>query len=429
MIKELHVSLFDMVLCLSNALDLISPQLVNHHKRVSYIAFQIGSELELSNEELNELLLAGLLHDIGALSLKERLELLDFEEKASFNHAQSGYHLIKDFTPLFQAASIIRYHHLPWNEGRGITSNDKMVPLTSHILHLADRIEVLINFEENVVGQAKEILRNITSHSNTKFVPHLIEAFGELAAKEYFWLDTISPPINQIINQLGLLKVELDMKILHDLANMFCQIIDFRSPFTATHSSGVAASAETLARFCGFSKRECLTMRIAGYFHDLGKLVIPIEILDKPAKLNKNEINIIKSHTFYTYRILETINELETINTWGSFHHEKLDGSGYPFHHNHHDLSLGSQIMAVADVFTAITEDRPYRKGMDKNSVLSTLDLINKGKTLNPMVISLLKNNYEDLDSIRRNVQTIATEKYQKFRNYSDRANANSHAK
>ena len=123
----------------------------------------------------------------------------------------------------------------------------------------------------------------------------------------------------------------------------------------------------------GFSAWECQLIRVAGNLHDLGKLAVPAEILEKSGQLTDAEYNLIKGHSFYTYHILEAIDELEIITAWAAFHHERLDGSGYPFQISGDQLSLPARIVAVADVFTAITEDRPYRVGMDPDQALSVL--------------------------------------------------------
>src|SRR5690606_8284531 len=114
----------------------------------------------------------------------------------------------------------------------------------------------------------------------------------------------------------------LNLDELIKLSEVFAYIIDFRSPFTANHSLGVAQVARKLAELAGFSENECKMMLIAGYLHDIGKLAISNEILEKPEKLETDEFNIIKSHVFYTYRTLESIKEFETINIWASLHHE-----------------------------------------------------------------------------------------------------------
>ncbi len=418
--KELQIRLSDLVMCLSSALDLVSPALVNHQKRVAYIALSIANEMGLPIEDQNNIALAGLLHDSGALSLRERLDLLQFEIEEPYQHAELGYLLLKDFEPFAKAALLIRHHHVPWNTGAGAEFMEEPVGLGSHILHLADRIEVSIKREQEILGQTKRICGRIENFSGKMFMPEVVNIFNHLlthlAAKEYFWLDVTSPSVNIVLlRQQYLATIPIGLEGLLSLANLFRRIIDFRSPFTATHTSGVAASAEALARLVDFSERECRMMKVAGYLHDLGKLAVPAEILEKPAKLTEAEFNIIRSHTYYTYNILATIPELDTINAWSSFHHERLDGTGYPFHHKGQDLSLGSRIMAVADVFTAITEDRPYRKGMNTEQVLQVLQRMASSSALDSSVVSVLGLHYDEVNSIRIAAQQASSEEYQEF--------------
>ena len=121
MIKEPKISLFDLVMCLSDAVDLVSPSLVNHHKQVAYIAFSMGTELGLPLEQRNELALGGGLHDIGILSLKDRMNAMQFEHevKTERRHEHLSYLLLKMFEPLSGAAAIVRFHHVPWDKGAG----------------------------------------------------------------------------------------------------------------------------------------------------------------------------------------------------------------------------------------------------------------------------------------------------------------------
>ncbi len=414
--QEDHISVFDMVMCLSDALDLISPALVNHHKRVAYIADSIARELGMPEEERVNLLLAGALHDTGALSLKERLDALQFEIAEPLKHAEQGYVLLKRFKPFQKMSAIVRFHHTYWERGRGEEFQNMKVPLASHILHLADRVSVLLS-ENNILGQVRNIRDNINKHKGTMFVPELVEAFDNISARECFWLDCISPYLTDILARRAPTHyVELKGELLFQLAKLFSRVIDFRSRFTATHSSGVAACASVLARLAGFSEKECLMIEISGYLHDLGKLAVPPEILEKPSKLNSNEFNQIKSHTYYTFRVLETIPGLKEINTWASFHHERLDGRGYPFHCKSDELSLGSRILSVADVFTAITEDRPYRKGMGSNEARRVLQQM-AGGALDPYIVSILNSNFNKVDEARRAAQLAAEREYERLRN------------
>lgn len=409
MTTAISTPMFDLVMSLSSALDLISPVLSHHHQRVAYIAQSIAIEIDLPVEEHSDLLWAALLHDSGGLSLEERLRTLDFELENPRRHARIGCRLLEDFHPLAKAAVVVRHHHTRYEDMRDF--------LPAHILHLADRVSVLVDARQEVLGQAERICERIKSQSGTMFAPELVDVLHRLAEREEFWFDTVSPSIEGTLRRKSpALCVDLDLDDLLNLTTVFSRIIDFRSRFTATHSRGVAASAEALATYLGFSPQERRMMRIAGCLHDLGKLCVAKEILEKPAGLATDEFNVVRGHTFYTHRILEHIGGFDVINAWASFHHERMDGHGYPFHLGRDDLSPGSRSMAVADVFTALTEDRPYRKGMAKKKVLETLEQMAGHSALDAGVVSLLKDHYDEMNAIRIDAQASAAGEYERFR-------------
>ena len=147
----------------------------------------------------------------------------------------------------------------------------------------------------------------------------------------------------------------------------------------------------------------------------MGKVGISNEILDKPGKLTEEEFNYIKQHPYFTYRILEPIAGMDILNTWAAYHHERLDGQGYPFGFGEADLSVGCQLMAVADVLTALREDRTYRPGM---SVEKTLGILNQmaGSALSPTLVSLAIENFDQIDSARKRRQDAEEEAAKLFR-------------
>jgi HD-GYP domain-containing protein (c-di-GMP phosphodiesterase class II) len=411
--KESHVRLFDLIMSLSTASDLVSPAVANHGKRVAYIALCIATELGLPLQERYDLLLAGALHDIGALALQERMDLLQFEAEDTGNHAELGYLFLSRSHLLSSVALIVRYHHQHWNDGAGAQVDGITVPPASHILHLADRIDVAVLKHVHPLSQVGIAVRKIASGRNTMFAPDLVDAFERLATREYFWLDIVSPTIDRVLDKSMIgAHINLNEDELVDLAQTFSHIVDFKSPFTSTHSAGVAASAVSLATLAGFSQSELKQMRIAGYLHDLGKLAVPAEILEKPEALSTAEYDVIRSHTYYTRRILEAMPELELIIEWAASHHERLDGGGYPYHHGSTDLPLGARIVAVADVFTALAEDRPYRAGMTHDETLGILDrMVAEGK-LDQMLVDLLRRNYDTVNSQRIETQGLAAKEY-----------------
>ncbi len=414
MSRNSKISLFDLVACLSDAMDFIDPAVVNHHKQVASIAYRIGKEMALPPAELKELVLAGALHDIGAFSLKERRDILAFEMENPHPHAEKGYALLRFFKPLANIAPMIRFHHLPWNHGSGAEFNGRQVPVASHILHLADRVAVLIQKKDEVLSQVPSICRKIREEADKMFMPDVVDAFNNLASKEYFWLDIMSPSLQTSFSHtFKQAMVGLTSEDMVSFSRLFSRIIDFKSSFTATHSSGVSAVAVRLSRLLGFTEADCRLMQIAGYLHDLGKLAVPSEILEKPSGLQDNEFNVMRHHTYYTYRILETIPQFQVINKWASFHHERLDGSGYPFHLTSKDIPRGSQVMAVSDVFTAITENRPYRPGMTRINAIRVLDRMARDSALSKEIVAVLKANYDEINTARMHAQTSASTDYE----------------
>ena len=107
-------------------------------------------------------------YDIGAISLKDRLDVLSFEADSTGSHAELGYHLIRTFAAFSGIAPLVRYHHLQWENGKGLNSRGEKVPLLCHVLHLADRIAVLIDSKEEILRQSKNICRKIIKNSGKK---------------------------------------------------------------------------------------------------------------------------------------------------------------------------------------------------------------------------------------------------------------------
>ncbi len=410
MLRDSLVPLIDMVFSLSHATDLVSPAVANHHKRVGYIAARLGEEMGISPSEQSDLLIAGCLHDIGALSLQERLGALEFELEPGQLHAITGASLLEAFKPFQRLSSLVRHHHAHF-----ATSGEE-VPPHSHLLHLADRVDVVLRPGVEVLSQVPAISEKIEIERGHRFAPWALDAFQSLSTREAFWLDLVSPTLDRALRKRArMVAVELDLSGLNSLAQLFSQIIDFRSSFTATHSCGVAAVGEQLGKSLGMSPRECALLKVSGYLHDLGKLAVPAEVLEKPGRLTKDEYNLIRSHTFHTYRILEMVTGLETVATWAALHHESLDGSGYPFHYHDADIPLGARIIAVSDVFTALTEDRPYRVGMQPPQVTKILNGMVKHHKLDQVMVNLLLANQELFNSVRMQAQAEARERYDKF--------------
>lgn len=417
MSRQIKVPAFDIVMCLSRALDLVSPQVVNHHLRVAYIASCIAAEMGLAKGEISDIVIAGMLHDAGAISLQERLSITMFDIKAPYEHAERGFLFMNTFEPFARIADLVRHHHVPWGKGQGTEFRGRPVPMGSHILHLADRVDVLIDRQQPVLGQVKKICRKIRGGSGREFVPELVDAFLHIAEREFFWLDVASPSVGLLVAPRGRhgSGALFGMETLEGMARLISRVIDFRSRFTSVHSSGVGAIAEYLARLNNLPENTCRQIRIAGQLHDLGKLSVPKEILEKTARLTARDYQTIRAHTFHTYRVLETVKGFEHICAWAAYHHERSNGTGYPFHVKGRKYSLCCQIVTVADVYAAITEDRPYRKGMSTRRALGVMTRMAEKGELNGMLVAAVRENYRELNAVRNAAQADAVREYERF--------------
>jgi len=154
-------------------------------------------------------------------------------------------------------------------------------------------------------------------------------------------------------------------------------------------------------------------MQAAGYLHDLGKISVPSEILDKQGKPTEAEWAILQGHTYYTFRILETIGGMPQVSEWAAFHHERLDGKGYPFGHTAKDLTLGTRIMAVADTTTALLEDRPYRKSMSDQKAIRILRKLAADGALDGDVLDVLLRDFDPIHAVCQEEQAAYAVKQQ----------------
>ncbi len=414
--RTYKIDLIDMVTAMGAAVDFVSPLVAGHHRRVSYYTLSIGKEAGISEEQLREAFLAASLHDIGAFSLEERLDTLSFELTKPDLHSKMGCIFLRRFGPFKNAAKIVRYHHRPWRDGEGSGGNGNSIPMLSHLINLSDRIDVLREPDRNILSQAQSISARICEGSGKLFVPDYVNAFMRLSEKEFFWLDSVSPFLPDVVRKLaGDITLDLDYTQMEELARFLSHIIDYKSSFTSTHSQGVSASAAKLAEVCGMNPDEQRQMRLAGLLHDIGKLAVPAEILNKPASLSEDETYIIRGHTHNSRRLLEKIGGLGDIVEWASSHHERLNGKGYPFHIDAENLSLGARVMSVADVFTALAEDRPYRSGMDRDSITEIIRGMAESGSLDQGIVDALDESYDQVNKARMEAQAAAELEYEEF--------------
>ncbi|MFZ5644269.1 MAG: HD-GYP domain-containing protein [Bacillota bacterium] len=396
----LNIDLKDIFSSLSTALDFTYTGLSSHHKRVALMAVKLALKLGLSDDTIKNIFIASIIHDIGAISMRDKELLGCLEIEDPFTHSDLGYYMTRKIKFLEPASGIIRSHHDAWsgNNPSGLKGDD--IPLESRIINAVDRLDVMIKPGVFVLEQTQGIIAGLKKISGTVLDPDLFIELAELSKSEGFWLDLDSQFLPAILcDTMDSYNMVINNEMLLDISLLFASVIDKKSAFTHKHSRLVAASAKLFAQISGFSKSDSEKMVVAGLLHDLGKLSIPEEILQKPGKLNPEEFSIIKRHTYFTHRILDRIGGFDEINRWASFHHEKIDGTGYPFRLSGESLPHGSRYMSVCDVFAALAENRPYRKGMPRDRIIEILKDMSHS-ALDARAVKTIEDNYDYFEKL-----------------------------
>ena len=350
----------------------------NHGRRVAYISARIGMMMKFTGHDLFDLISYALLHDNGVTkSLLHASNMNEFYQ-AELNrmHCIEGESNIEAFPFFHRVPDVILYHHERYDGSGffGVSRDD--IPLYSRIIGLADFIAVIYSEQKTYT----EILESLKKSSRL-FDPTLLAAVYELGHNAEFWLNMNDMFVFGALNKVMPSVVRnFSYREMRSVSQIFSNIIDAKSPFTGSHSRGISAKTGVLCRYYEYDEDTYWKMRIAADLHDLGKLMVPNQILDKPGSLTPTEILIVQSHPFYTRRALEVISGFEKIADWAGNHHEKLNGKGYPYGLDASFLDFNSRILGCIDIYQALTEDRPYRQGLSHGQTITLMrGMVNRG--------------------------------------------------
>lgn len=375
----------------SYALDCVEAELVHvtskHARRVAYMSVCTAEQMGIQGKSLQDLAVCALLHD-NALTQYIQEELHNDISHASVTqglphlgaHCLSGEQNLHELPFHTDITNVILYHHENADGSGPFGKKWSEVPLFARIIHLCDLLDVICSTKTFTPDTWKKATAFLQKAKGTTIDEECISAFLHAFSESHFLSVGSEDLETHLWNKVPRIKQDLNFSQIQALANFFAHIVDYKSPFTSTHSIGVAAEAERLTRYMGFDEETAQKMYLAGALHDIGKVAIGNEILEKPGRLTEEEFATMKHHAAYTYYILSNIDDFDEIRDWAAFHHERLDGSGYPFGKSAPELNTLERIMACIDIYQALTESRPYKQGMSHEKAYGILqDMARKG--------------------------------------------------
>ena len=389
--SQADLSLAEIISALSFAIDLTEGAVPGHAVRCCALGMRIACEMGLPEDQLEALYYALLLKDAGSSGQGG----MDSRAGESGPTSRRRWGLFKGFRSrvLTQArrgergAEIVRKLGLSAETAAAIYALDERwdgsgsprrlhgdsIPLLSRVLAVAQHLDL-----SGCRRGPEEALKELCLREGGWFDPEVVRAALVLKRRGSLWTRCLPTDDPEASRRVVLrLQPGVGRAVRADEIDRICEafagVVDAKSPFTYRHSVGVAEVAHDLATALALPADRCQLVRRAALLHDLGKLAVPNRILDKRSPLTPEEWLVVVEHPRMTREILARIKPFGEMAVIAGAHHERLDGSGYPEQLREGDLSLEARVVAVADFYRALTEDRPYRKGMQHAAAIGVL--------------------------------------------------------
>lgn len=399
-------------------LNLIDKRLIDHGAKVMLV---VQDMLRADNCQdaltWKNLSILALLHDVGAYRTEDINNLVKFEIGNVWEHSIYGYLFLREFTSLKEWAEVALYHHADYSS---MADQPEWLRLNAQILHTADRAVV---WHDEVKRSEEELEKHFAKGIGRSFSPKAIELWQK--CQKFGTFSKLDDPKYLDTSLDSCLFDEHDSL---DYLTMMIHTIDFRSRVTVTHTVGVMEIGFRLARKMELPEHVCQQIYYGAMLHDLGKIGIPVSILEMPGRLSPEEMNIMRQHVVLSGQILDGCVD-ETIARIALRHHEKLDGAGYPLGLTGDELTLPERLLAVADIASALCMSRSYKEAYPKERCLAILwDMCQKGQ-IDKEIVSVLDSCFDEImeqsneacQPVRDAYDRISQEYQSLLKKYADR--------
>lgn len=377
---------------IQRALNCVDSRLVDHGLRVGAIMDAMLEAAGWEPARRRDACLMALMHDIGAYRTEEIDRLVEFESCDVWEHSFYGYLFFKELSPLAGYAEVVLYHHMP---DRLFTDQDPAVRFLAQVLQVADRVDMLLL--ERPRASTEEVAHALGSAPAGQFSFEATALFQE-AERRAGLLGQLRGGFDAG-DALRKVSAAADPDAAAAFLDMLVHVIDFRSRHTVTHTVTTAWTAYEIARRLMADEAERGRVYCAALLHGVGKIGIPLGILEKPGRLDAREMAVMRTHVTLTKSILAGCVPND-IAAAAARHHEKLDGSGYPRGLAAVDLKMADRIIAVADIVSALVGTRSYKEAFPKERVLEVLaDQRDRG-LIDGSCVAVMVRDYDEVMAV-----------------------------
>jgi HD-GYP domain-containing protein (c-di-GMP phosphodiesterase class II) len=367
------------------ALDIVEEGLLgastHHGKRIAVLCTAMGRYLNMSGEELLALSSGAILHDNALTEYIMAEREGKKHDPAMKLHCELGQHNLESLGFGETVRDMLLYHHEKADGSGPFGKREGEFPLPAELISIADYLDVFYHFQQVASYDLPVLRADISIQKGKLFTSPAAEAMRAVLDEDMLFSlrdDRIEETAERLLPPW---VVDMEDETVRRFGDFVIRIIDYKSGFTRAHSSGIAEKAWYIGGYYGYDNTVRTRLYLASALHDLGKLAIPTDILEKQGKLTGDEFRIIAEHVYHTWRLLKDIPGFEQICAWASNHHEKLDGSGYSFGKKAEELDFNSRLLACLDIYQAVSEPRPYHPARNHKDTMDILrDMAAKGQ-------------------------------------------------
>lgn len=387
------ISSKDVYQIIRKTLGIINNKIMDHGEITGYILYKMMeyentyTDQKYTEQEMVDCTMLGILHDIGLYKEDDVKKVTDFETKNLWPHSIYGFLFLKYLSPIGDRAEVILYHHLDYNRYSMIQSRYLHV---IELLNLADKMDTVLHLKDEKLEPDY-----FAKYRNVKFSGAALDLFQKAEKCYGITENLVNGKYREELDVL-LAKRAFSEQYKKGFLEMLVYTIDFRSEHTVIHTLATVNFAEQLGRLSRVSGKDLRDLHYGALLHDLGKIAIPLHILESTGRLSDDEMKVMKAHVRITEMILEGVVDDDVLRI-AVRHHEKLDGTGYHKGLSAADMTLPQQIIAVADILSALYGKRSYKEAFSKEKILDIMNSdADKGK-INRTVVTTLERNYDSI--------------------------------